>query len=109
MEEQKRRPGEAEAGENKFDRSTDYSQNESAWEDDEAARLDEPDMKEHHISAEEADTIEWEDEDLNRSQQAVDKLPGEERGKGDKVTKKDLKGKQVDADPSTKKGKPLSH
>ncbi|HEY8897087.1 MAG TPA: hypothetical protein VIM79_19825 [Niastella sp.] len=48
------------------------------------------------------------DEKMNRDKQAVDKKPGEERGKGDKVTEKDLKGKQVDADPSTEEGKPLN-
>jgi hypothetical protein len=47
------------------------------------------------------------DEKKNKDQQAVDKKPGEERGKGGKVTNKDLKGKQVDADPSTQEGKPL--
>lgn len=47
------------------------------------------------------------DEKKNKDQQAVDKKPGEERGKGEKVTSKDLKGKQVDADPSTQEGKPL--
>ena len=51
----------------------------------------------------------WEDEEMSKDQQGVDKAPGEERGKGEKVTNKDLKGKQVDADPSTKKGKPLNH
>lgn len=44
---------------------------------------------------------------LNKDRQGVDKAPGEERGKGDKVTNRDLKGKQVDADPSTPEGKPL--
>jgi len=48
------------------------------------------------------------DEKMNRDKQAVDKKPGEDRGKGDKVTEKDLKGKQVDADPSTEEGKPLN-
>ena len=33
----------------------------------------------------------------NKMQQGVDKAPGEERNKAEKVTKKDLKGKQVDA------------
>jgi hypothetical protein len=47
-------------------------------------------------------------EKKNKDQQAVDKKPGEERGKGEKVTNKDLKGKQVDEDPSTEEGKPLS-
>lgn len=47
------------------------------------------------------------DEKKNKDQQAVDKKPGEERGKGEMVTNKDLKGKQVDADPSKEEGKPL--
>ena len=48
------------------------------------------------------------DEKKNKDQQAVDKKPGEERGKGEMVTNKDLKGKQVDADPSKEEGKPLN-
>jgi hypothetical protein len=39
-------------------------------------------------------------------QQGVDKSPGEERGKKEKVTEKDLKGKKVDADPEREDGKP---
>lgn len=34
----------------------------------------------------------------NIEQQGVDKAPGEEKGKGEEVTNKDLKGKKVDAD-----------
>ena len=37
-------------------------------------------------------------DNANKMQQGVDKAPGEERDRGEKVTKKDLKGKQVDAD-----------
>jgi hypothetical protein len=48
------------------------------------------------------------EEKKNKGQQAVDKKPGEERGKGELVTDKDLKGKQVDADPSKEEGKPLN-
>ena len=48
------------------------------------------------------------EEKKNKDQQAVDKKPGEERGKGELVTDKDLKGKQVDADPSKEEGKPLN-
>lgn len=48
------------------------------------------------------------DEKKNKDQQAVDKKLGEERGKGEMVTNKDLKGKQVDADPSKEEGKPLN-
>ena len=48
------------------------------------------------------------DEKKNKDQQGVDKKPGEERGKGEMVTNKDLKGKQVDADPSKEEGKPLN-
>jgi hypothetical protein len=42
----------------------------------------------------------------NRNQQGVDKAPGEERGRGEKLTSKDLKGKKVDADPSQQKDRP---
>lgn len=104
-----RKHGEAEAPDNKFDRTPDPSLGESEWAEEEASRLDDEDPIKHHISEEEADTIEWEDEEDTRNMQGVDKAPGEETGKGEKVTKKDLKGKQVDADPSTKKGKPLGH
>lgn len=43
----------------------------------------------------------------NRKKQGVDKMPEQEKGKGDQVTTKNLKGKQVDEDPSTEEGKPL--
>jgi hypothetical protein len=43
----------------------------------------------------------------NRNKQGVDKAPEQEKGKGDKVSTKNLKGKQVDEDPSTEEGKPL--
>lgn len=43
----------------------------------------------------------------NAGKQDVDKSPGEERGKGEKVTTEDLKGKKVDADPSDKKDQPV--
>jgi len=56
-----------------------------------------------------SDSTSWEDEAMNKSLQGVDKAPGEESGKGEKVTLNDLKGKQVDEDPSTETGKPLSH
>lgn len=36
----------------------------------------------------------------NHQWQGVDKAPGEEADKGEKVTPKDLKGKKVDAGPS---------
>ena len=45
------------------------------------------------------------DTQRNRQQQAVDKAPGEERGKGEKVKKEDLKGKKIDADPSQESGR----
>lgn len=47
-----------------------------------------------------------EDLGLNKQQQAVDKAPGEERSKGEKVTQEDLKGKKVDGDPSKESDKP---
>ena len=39
--------------------------------------------------------------------QGVDKTPGEKKDKKLKLTDRDLKGKQVDEDPSTEEGKPL--
>ena len=48
-----------------------------------------------------------EDEALNSQLQGVDKAPGEETGKKEKVTLNDLKGKKVDADPSKKSDQPL--
>ncbi len=47
------------------------------------------------------------DEQLNKDWQGVDKDPKEEKGKGEKVTPNDLKGKKVDADPSKKEDQPL--
>ena len=44
----------------------------------------------------------------NEQQQGIDKAPGEERGKVDQVSTKDLKGKKVDGDPSQEKDKPAS-
>jgi len=38
----------------------------------------------------------------NNDRQDIDKAPGEERGKAEKVTKEDLKNKKVDADLSNK-------
>ena len=43
----------------------------------------------------------------NKDLQAVDKTPGEERGKGDQVTTNDLKGKKVDADPELPEEQPI--
>ena len=48
-----------------------------------------------------------EDEALNSQLQGVDKAPGEETGKKEKVTLNDLKGKKVNADPSKKSDQPL--
>jgi hypothetical protein len=42
-----------------------------------------------------------------KDQQAVDKAPGEERGKGEQVTTNDLKGKKVDADPEDPYEQPI--
>ncbi len=38
--------------------------------------------------------------------QGVDKDPSQEKGKKEKLTTEDLKGKKVDADPSKEPGKP---
>lgn len=43
----------------------------------------------------------------NKDFEGVDKAPGEEKNKGEKVTARDLKGKKVDADPSKKEDQPL--
>ncbi len=43
----------------------------------------------------------------NSEKQANDKAPGEERGKAELVKPENLKGKSVDADPSTEEGKPV--
>lgn len=43
----------------------------------------------------------------NKDQQAVDKAPGEERGRGEQVTANDLKGKKVDADPEVPEEQPI--
>jgi hypothetical protein len=40
------------------------------------------------------------------NRQAVDKVPGQERRKVEKLTEKDLKGKKIDADPSHDEGRP---
>jgi hypothetical protein len=44
----------------------------------------------------------------NRNEEGVDKAPGEERNKGEKVKPEDLKRKKVDADPSQKKDRPTT-
>ena len=44
----------------------------------------------------------------NKDRQGVDKAPGEEKGKQEKVTEKDLKGKKVDADPEKEEDQPAS-
>lgn len=48
-----------------------------------------------------------EDQQLNAEWQGVDKAPGEEEGIAEKVTKNDIKGKKVDADPAKESDKPL--
>ena len=45
-------------------------------------------------------------EPSNADWQGVDKDPNEEKGKAEKVTKKDLQGKKIDADVSLKKDRP---
>lgn len=44
----------------------------------------------------------------NKDREDNDKAPGEEKGNYEKVTPDDLKGKNVDADPSTEEGKPIA-
>jgi len=43
----------------------------------------------------------------NNDFEGVDKAPGEEKNKGEKVTTRDLKGKKVDADPTKKEDQPV--
>jgi hypothetical protein len=50
---------------------------------------------------------EAEDLQLNADWEGVDKAPGEEKGKKEKVTTKDLKGKKVDGDPEKESDKPV--
>jgi hypothetical protein len=47
------------------------------------------------------------DYDRNTNWQGVDKAPGEEKGKKEKVTMTDLKGKKVDADPEKESDQPV--
>ena len=49
------------------------------------------------------------DEELNADWQGVDKDPAEEKGRKEKVTIKDLKGKKVDADPEKESDKPVDN
>jgi hypothetical protein len=48
------------------------------------------------------------DPQLNESRQGVDKVPSQEKGKKEKVTPDDLKGKKVDGDPEKEEDQPLS-
>ena len=43
----------------------------------------------------------------NKDLQAVDKAPGEERGKGEQVIANDHKGKKVDANPELPEEQPI--
>ena len=43
----------------------------------------------------------------NADLEGNDKLPGEEEGKAEKVTNRDLKGKKVDANPELNSDKPV--
>lgn len=49
------------------------------------------------------------DEQLNADWQGVDKDPAEEKGKKEKVTIKDLKGKKVDGDPEKESDQPVDN
>ena len=53
--------------------------------------------------------VEDKEEELNADWQGVDKDPADEKGKKEKVTITDLKGKKVDADPEKESDKPVSH
>lgn len=43
----------------------------------------------------------------NKDLEGNDKAPGEEKGKGEKVTNDDLKGKKVDRDPEKYEDQPI--
>jgi hypothetical protein len=43
----------------------------------------------------------------NEDRQGIDKMPQQEKGKKEKVTPDDLKGKKVDGDPEKESDKPL--
>lgn len=43
----------------------------------------------------------------NADRQGIDQMPDKEKGKKEKVTPDDLKGKKVDADPEKESDKPL--
>lgn len=109
MQHQKKKPGKEEKASNELNRTPgDDRQSGNELFVDASQRLDEEDVKENDITGPEDDAREWEnDEEESRNRQGVDKAPGEEQGKGDKVTNKNLKGKQVDADPSKEEGKPM--
>ncbi|WP_207512559.1 hypothetical protein [Longitalea luteola] len=104
MQHQKNKPGKAGA-ENKAGRNQDERQEGNELFVDASQRLDEEDVKENDMTD---DDLDWDNEnEENQHRQGIDKAPGEEQGKGDKVTNNNLKGKQVDADPSQEQGKPL--
>jgi len=48
-----------------------------------------------------------EKKEINSNRQGVDKAPGEELGKKEKVTMTDLKGKKVDGDPELESDQPV--
>lgn len=58
-------------------------------------------MTSHDKKREEAKDLQ-----LNSDLQGVDKAPGEESGKKEKVTHRDLKDKKVDGDPAKKSDQP---
>ena len=45
----------------------------------------------------------------NADKQDMDKAPGEERGKKEKLTSTDLKGKKVDGDPEKESDQPVKN
>jgi hypothetical protein len=51
--------------------------------------------------------IRTDDAASNKSRQPVDKAPGEEKGKGEKLNEKNIKGKKIDADPSQQEDRPV--
>lgn len=106
MQHQKK-SGKADEAKNRSDRMQDERQEGNELFVDASQRLDEEDVKENDTTGSAADAQLENENKENQNRQGIDKAPGEEQGKGDKVTSKNLKGKQVDADPSEEEGKPL--
>jgi hypothetical protein len=58
------------------------------------------------MQANEQNKDRWTGTGANQELKGTDKAPGEEQGRGEKVTTNDLKGKKNDGDPSKEEDKP---